>query len=161
MGYMVIREYELSDEDALIGLSLRAWGPAFASFEDILGAQIFSRIYGDDWCAYQREEVRRVLHDKRTQAWVAEDDSALMGWVAAVVHSSDDAEIDMLAVEPGAGGTGIGTALVEHATKWLTSINVRLVSIATAADASHAAARSVYEKAGYRPLPLVRYYKVL
>jgi hypothetical protein len=36
---------------------------------------------------------------------------------------------------------------------------VELVHVDTGGDASHAPARSSYEKAGYVPMPLVRYFK--
>jgi len=36
-----------------------------------------------------------------------------------------------------------------------------LVEVGTGEDPGHAPARRSYEKAGYTPLPLVRYYKAL
>ena len=38
---------------------------------------------------------------------------------------------------------------------------VELVEVGTGGDEGHAPARRSYEKAGYTPLPLVRYYKRL
>jgi hypothetical protein len=38
---------------------------------------------------------------------------------------------------------------------------MKLAVVATGGDESHAPARKSYEKAGYTPLPLVRYYKDL
>lgn len=73
---MVIREYQPADEAALVELSLRAWAPAFASFEDIMGIEIFERVYGADWKAYQGADVRRVLADPKARVWVALEDGA-------------------------------------------------------------------------------------
>jgi hypothetical protein len=55
-----IREYEPSDEDAVVGLSLRAWEPVFAAVEEILGSELVVRLRGD-WRASQATEVRDVL----------------------------------------------------------------------------------------------------
>lgn len=156
---MIIREYQPADEAALVELSLRAWAPAFASFEDILGVQIFERVYGAAWQAYQEQTVRRVLADPKARAWVALENGKIVGWVVALLHSAIDGEVDMLAVDPSAAGAGVGTTLVQQATEWLGAAGATLVSIATAGDASHAAARKAYEKSGYQALPLVRYYK--
>jgi hypothetical protein len=38
---------------------------------------------------------------------------------------------------------------------------VRLAIVATGGDPGHAPARRTYEKAGFTPLPLVRYYALL
>ena len=41
-----IRDYEPSDEELVVGLSLRAWEPVFAAAE-MLGPELFARLRGD------------------------------------------------------------------------------------------------------------------
>jgi hypothetical protein len=38
-----IREYRSADETEVLDLSLRAWGPNFASMEEVLGRDIIHR----------------------------------------------------------------------------------------------------------------------
>jgi len=42
-----IRPFEDRDTEAVVGLSLRAWAPAFASLEQTLGSEIFRRQHPD------------------------------------------------------------------------------------------------------------------
>jgi len=43
----------------------------------------------------------------------------------------------------------------------IAELGIPLAEIGTGGDPGHAPARHVYEKAGFTPLPLVRYYKAL
>ena len=47
-----IRDYGPLDEEAVVELSLRAWTPVFSSLEQVLGREVFVRLYGD-WRQYQ------------------------------------------------------------------------------------------------------------
>jgi hypothetical protein len=80
-----IREYEPSDEDAVVGLSLRAWEPVFAAVEEILGSELVVRLRGD-WRASQATEVRDVLASSGKQVWVAEVNQEAVGFVAATLY---------------------------------------------------------------------------
>ena len=51
-----IRQFDEQDAEAVVDLSLRAWAPAFASLEQVLGPEIFRRQHPD--C---REDQRRAL----------------------------------------------------------------------------------------------------
>ncbi len=68
-----------------MALSLRAWAPVFASLEEALGSELFTRPRGD-WRQGQSAEVRRVLEDETTHAWVAAVDDRAAGFVAATLH---------------------------------------------------------------------------
>jgi GNAT superfamily N-acetyltransferase len=67
----------------------------------------------------------------------------------------------MVAVDPGASGRGLGTALTQHATDWLRAQGMQTAMVGTGGDAGHAAARRTYAKAGYTLMPLARYFKAL
>jgi len=157
----VIREYEPSDEEPVVRLSLRAWEPVFAAVEQMLGPKLFVRLRGD-WRAGQAREVRGMLADHAQRVWVAEAGGEPVGFVAATPHrDSGVGEIYMIAVDPGAQGQGVGTALTGVATDWLRQSGMRVAMIETGGDPGHAPARRVYEKAGYAALPAVRFFKVL
>ena len=51
-----------ADTAAVVRLSLRAWAPVFASFEKVLGKEIYRLIY-PDWLASQAHAVAQVCRD--------------------------------------------------------------------------------------------------
>lgn len=156
----LIREYRPGDEDAVVALSIRAWAPVFASLEQVLGREMSARLHGD-WERYQESAVRGVLGDVTMHVWVAET-RTVIGFVAATLHRERLlGEIVMVAVDPGEQHQGAGTALTAFATEWLSESGMRVAMVETGGDPGHAPARRVYEKAGYTPLPVVRYFRNL
>lgn len=153
-----IRAYQPADEQAIVDLSLLAWSPVFASLAEVLGGELLRRLRGD-WRADQERTVRTALADPGQRAWVAERDGRVVGFASARTNAgSRTGEIFLLAADPGAQGEGIGSALVEAATDWLRRSGMELAMVETGGDPGHAPARRVYEKAGYTPLPVVRYF---
>lgn len=158
---LAIREYRSGDEQMVVTLALRAWAPVFASLEHVLGHEIFHRLHGD-WRRYQASAVRETLANENMRVWVAETERNLVAFVAATLHSDRHiGEISMLAVEPEHQRHGVGSAVTEFATDWLRRAGMRVAMVETGGDAGHAAARRVYENAGYTPLPVIRYFKAL
>ena len=148
----------------IVELSLRAWADGFASMPDLLGDELDVRLHSDDWRGYQSASVQTTLAEPGMRVWVAvDDDGHVVGFVAAIVRDNERqiGEIEMLAVDPAHQNHGIGGALTELATTWLRDQGMRVAMIGTGGDPAHAPARRTYEKAGYTPLPLVRYFKAL
>jgi hypothetical protein len=98
-----IRPFDDRDADAVVGLSLRAWAPAFASLEQVLGSEIFRRQH-PDWREDQRRAVEDVCATKKGRVWVAEVGTgvAVVGFVAIELHhpERDMGEISILGVDP-------------------------------------------------------------
>jgi GNAT superfamily N-acetyltransferase len=67
----------------------------------------------------------------------------------------------MIAVDPADQRRGVGRALTEHATAWMRDAGMRVAALGTGGDPGHAPARALYERAGYRPLPGVQYFRTL
>ncbi len=160
-----IRPFDDRDADAVVGLSLRAWAPAFASLEQVLGSEIFLRQH-PDWREDQRRAVEEVCATKRGRVWVAEvgtGAAVVVGFVAIELHhpERDMGEISILGVDPDYQGSGIGTALTEFALERLKDSGMTVAMVETGGDPGHAAARRTYEKAGYVLLPIARYFKNL
>jgi hypothetical protein len=63
-----IWEFERSDEEPVVGLSLGARKPVFAAMGEMLGAELFVRLRGD-WRAGQAQEVCGVLADHARRVW--------------------------------------------------------------------------------------------
>jgi ribosomal protein S18 acetylase RimI-like enzyme len=67
----------------------------------------------------------------------------------------------MVAVDPARQGQGIGTALTTFALERMRAAGMAVAMVETGGDPGHAPARSTYEKAGFRLLPIARYFKKL
>ena len=157
-----IRPFEDRDTKAVVGLSLRAWAPAFASLEQTLGSEIFRRQH-PDWREDQRRAVEEVCATKKGRVWVAEAGASTVGFVAVEFDHPERSmgEISMLAVDPDHQGRGIGTVLTGFALDRLKDAGMKVAMVETGGDPGHAPARRVYEKAGYTLLPIARYFKNL
>jgi GNAT superfamily N-acetyltransferase len=156
-----IREYRPEDEEAVVELSLRAWAPVFASIEEAIGHELFERLHGD-WCQNQEQSVRDSVASEGMSVWVAEAESEVIGFVAA--RRDGDrlmGEVWMVAVDPAHHDRGVGTLLTQFATDWLREAGMRTAMVETGDDPGHAPARRVYERAGYSPFRVVRYFKAL
>jgi GNAT superfamily N-acetyltransferase len=150
------------DLDEVVQLSLLAWEPVFISFERIMGPKIYPLIY-PDWRAKQAEVVEGICKDKeKNSVLVAEMDGKVLGFLSYVLHEENaTGEVQLLAVHPEYQNLGIGTELNLIALQKMRAAGMKVAEVGTGGDEGHAPARRSYEKAGYIPLPLVRYYKDL
>jgi ribosomal protein S18 acetylase RimI-like enzyme len=132
----------------------------FDSFRKVLGPQIFALIY-PDWRKSQQEGVEKTCRNgENLHVLVAERDGRAVGFIAFEIKG-DTGEVHLLAVHPDHQNHGIGTELNVVALEQMKHAGVKLVEVGTGGDEGHAPARRAYEKAGYTPLPLVRYYQDL
>jgi GNAT superfamily N-acetyltransferase len=159
-----IRPLAGSDIAPVVDLSLRAWAPVFDSFRQVLGEEIYLHLY-PEWSAMQAAAVERVCRDAAMPTWVADHDGRVTGFVAIVHDRQEDepnsSEIEMIAVDPEHQRRGIAADLIEYAVERMREHGAELAVIGTGGDPGHAPARAAYERAGFTPLPLVRYYKLL
>ncbi len=157
----IIRPQLDTDIEAIVAFSLRAWRPVFESMARALGPRLNQLVY-PDWAAGQARAVEEVCRDESMTVWVAEVDGRPAGFAAVAFRSDpDSAEIEMIAVDPKQQNRGIASALLACALDAISAAGVKLVQLGTGGDPGHAPARHTYEKAGFTPLPLVRYYKEL
>jgi GNAT superfamily N-acetyltransferase len=158
-GMATVREFQDRDQDAVIGLSLRAWAPVFASLAEVLGENgIFTQMH-PDWRADQSRAVRAACHTEGMRVWVAEHEGGVAGFVAARLDRAESmGEVYMIAVDPEHQGAGIGASLMERALAWLRDSGMALVMVETGGDPGHAPARRLYERAGFTKLPVARYF---
>jgi GNAT superfamily N-acetyltransferase len=160
-----VRQYDEIDEESIVTFGLRAWAPVFASMREQVGASVFNAMY-DDWRVEQDRAIRDVLADPSNTTWVWADESSVSGFVSAAVYGRPGpkmkgGEIVMLAVDPSRQRSGIGRHLTDTAIDWLRGQGVGFAAVETGGDPGHAAARAVYEQAGFTLLPIARYFQVL
>lgn len=157
---VVIRPIHDGDVESIVALSLRAWEPVFASIRDTVGARIFAYFYGGDWRAHQANDVRRAC--SAYQVSVADDDGRVVGFTAVDLPTEGvEGEIYMVAVDPDAQGSGVGTQLTMAAIDQIRQAGKRAAVVGTGGDPGHAAARATYRKAGFTPWPSEHFYLLL
>jgi ribosomal protein S18 acetylase RimI-like enzyme len=159
---MHIRPFVHQDLDAIVGLSLQAWEPVFAAWQQILGPELYPLAISPDWHKSQKEAVEKACLAENMTTWVAQVDLNVVGFLVLALNDHDKVgEVYMLAVHPAYQKRGIGTELNLFALRKMTEAGMQLAVVGTGGDDGHAPARRAYEKVGYTGLPAVRYYKAL
>ncbi len=155
-----IRRFAGGDLDAIVAFSLAAWEPVFASFERVMGPDVFALVY-PDWRATQAQDISAACQDPKNEVWVATVDQRPVGFVVTQAEPGGEVhggQVYMIAVDPAHQRRGVADMLLSHAVAELRASGVEVLSIGTGADPGHAPARALYEKHGFRPLPLAVYY---
>jgi len=158
---MEITPYDVSRLDAIVQLSLRAWEPVFASLENAMDSDVY-REQHPDWRVTQQNAVESACAAEDVRVFVASEGPLTLGFVALKLHTEERmGEIYMIAVDPDCQRRGIATALTNHSLAWLRRSGMTTVMVETGGDPGHAPARRTYESAGFRLLPVARYFKKL
>lgn len=164
--HLHIRPFSPDDMEEVVQLSLLAWAPVYHSFEQVLGAKIYSLLF-PDWKQTQRATVENICREhEQTLVWVAEAHGMITGFIASTLNSQENGQentggVELLAVHPEYQNQGIGTELNRFVLEKMKASGMKLAIVATGGDPGHAPARRTYEKAGYTALPGVRYYQAL
>ncbi len=163
MSAWTIRAFQAGDEAALQAVRAAAFAPVFASFREIVGPEIAAKaLTGAE--AEQEALLRTLCAESADKLFVAEIDGAIVGFVsyALDVGEAGVSEIGLNAVHPDHGGKGLGTALYDFVLGLMKKAGMRVATVGTGNDPSHAPARRAYEKAGFGPrLPSVYMYRLL
>jgi GNAT superfamily N-acetyltransferase len=93
-------------------------------------------------------EFVRNYDPERERSWIAEMDGEIVGSVFLVKKSQSTATLRLLLVEPRARGHGIGSGLIDECVRFARAADYKTITLWT----NHVltAARSLYEKAGFR-----------
>ncbi len=154
---LLIRLAAADDRARLQSIRAAAFAPVFASFRSLLGDDVYdlAQRASDDRQGATLDSLLAGAGGWTT--WVAELDGAVVGFVTT--HHDDDTgvgEIGLNAVDPVHAGRGVGLALYRHALDGMRAAGLKVATVSTGGDASHAAARRAYEKAGFdRVVPSV------
>lgn len=158
---MQIEPYDSRHADSVARLSLRAWSPVFDSLRQALEPDVYQSFYPDGWRPSQEKSVRDTCASSDMKVWVAIEAGTVAGFVALRFHESKLGEIFMIAVDPDYQRRGIAMALTDFAVERMKDAGMEIAMVETGGDPGHAPARAAYEKAGFRVLPLARYFRKL
>lgn len=161
MGPLAIHLAEDRDVATVEAINIAAFAGVHESIADLLGGDLNALVY-PNWETTQHQELLESTADGTSSMWVAEQGGTVVGFVVIDIDPlTRVGELSLIAVHPDHQGRGIGTALNRFALDEMRRAGMTLATVATGGDASHAAARRSYEKAGFVALPLVRYYAAL
>ena len=127
-----------------------AFAPVFASFRSMLGEDIYNLAQAREDEAQGALLASLLAPASRWEVYVAEIAGAVVGFVSVQLNPETRVgEIGLNAVHPDHAGKGIGTAMYDFALACMTEAGMRVATVATGGDPSHAPARRAYEKAGF------------
>jgi len=157
-----IRKFEPGDLSTLQAIRQAAFKPVFQSFRNIVGEKIAAIAFASAE-RKQAELLARVCKERSHDVFVVERGSDIVAFCSMSLNQdSKVGEIELNAVHPDFQGKGIGTLMYEFALDRMRDTGMRVVTVVTGGDPSHAAARRALEKSGFGPgIPGVYLYRSL
>ena len=147
---LTIRAATDDDLPALQKICAAAFAPIFASFRALLGDELY------DLAQRREDEAQAAVLTAMLDAgsgwdvYTAEIEGRVVGFVSIQTNAETlVGEIGLNAVDPDRAGKGIGAALYEFALAQMRDGGMRVATVSTGGDPSHAPARRAYEKAGF------------
>lgn len=127
-----------------------AFAPIFASFRSLLGDELYRLAQAREDEAQGALLVSLLQPDSGWEVYTATQTGEIAGFVAVRLnHETKIGEVGLNAVHPKFAGRGLGTAMYEFAVERMKQAGMRVATVATGGDDSHAPARRAYSKAGF------------
>lgn len=147
---LTIRPARPDEMGELQAIRREAFAPVFESFRSILGEEIYAVAQARE-DEGQGEYLSSLIEaDTPWELYAVEMDGRLVGFVSVRLDmEAGVGEIGLNAVRPSAAGKGVGTAMYRFALDRMKDAGLRVATVATGGDPSHAPARRAYEKAGF------------
>ena len=113
---MRIVSYNPEYREALLDISLRAWGPVFPRMHNDVPEFVYDAFYPQGWQQRQLSDLEEVLDQEPQNVSVALEGECPVAWVCTRIHPEDQmGEIYVIAVDPEYQRRGVGQQLMEHA----------------------------------------------
>jgi len=127
-----------------------AFAPVFASFRSILGDEIYDLAQRREDEAQEGMLKSLIAPESVWDLYVAESGGKILGFASVQLNPETHiGEIGLNAVDPVHAGRGVGTAMYEFAVERMVEAGMKVATVATGGDPSHAPARRAYRKAGF------------
>jgi ribosomal protein S18 acetylase RimI-like enzyme len=147
---VLIRGANANDALRLEEVRRAAFAPVFASFRAILGEDLYQVAQARQDEAQGEYLASLLVPDSGWEVYVAEQAGLVVGFVSLQLNQNTTiGEIGLNAVHPDWAGAGIGTVLYDFAVERMREAGMRVATVSTGGDPSHAPARRAYEKAGF------------
>ncbi len=160
---IVVRPFNQRELATIQDIRELAFKPIFDSFRNIVGPVIAQSAF-----ASAEREQAKLLSDlcaagSSARVFVATLDDQIVGFVSMTVEAETEVgEIGLNAVHPEFASRGIGSRLYRYALDEMRSAGMRVATVGVGGDASHAAARRAYIKAGFgSSIPSQSLYQLL
>jgi GNAT superfamily N-acetyltransferase len=159
---LVVRRFHPADLPHIVEFALRAWEPVYASLQQVLGDDIFLRLH-PDWKADQAATVSSSCTNPERDVFVALLDGDPVGFAAVALNAFHErmGAIDIIATDPDYQRRGIASRLTAAALDHMRDSGMDIAVVETGGDIGHAPAREAYIAAGFKLLPVARYFQLL
>ena len=140
-----------------------AFNPVFESFENILGNTVYHYAQKPE-DSNQKELLKDIFNEQSEwSVYVIKLSSKIVGFISIKTDEQNlVGEIGLNAIHPDYSNRGLGTKMYEFAIREMKDKGMKVATVATGGDPSHAPARRAYEKAGFDiQIPSVWYCKEL
>ena len=158
-----IRSYNEDDATRLQEIRSIAFAPVFQAFRNMLGDNIAAFALAD-LEQQQAAHLDAICSEKSADhIVVAECDDEVCAFCAYFVDDETKVgEIGLNAVHPDSQGAGLGAKLYDYALSHMRDAGMKIATVGTGGDESHASAWRAYEKAGFqKALPSIYLYQAL
>jgi ribosomal protein S18 acetylase RimI-like enzyme len=147
---LTIRPALAGDLPRLEEIRQAAFAPIFASFRAMLGEEIYKLAQAGEDESQGKLLASLLAPDSGWEVYAAELDDIVAGFMAIILNRETlSGEIGLNAVHPEHAGRGIGTKMYDFAIARMQETGMRVATVSTGGDPSHAPARRAYEKAGF------------
>ena len=157
------RKANKNDHTCLENLRLEAFQPIFTSFKKILGDEIYELAQRKE--DEEQSELLSSMFSQETEweLYIAQKNDEIVGFISIQLNlETTVGEIGLNAVTPEHSGKGIGSKMYDFAISRMKENGIRVATVATGGDESHAPARRAYEKSGFNvQIPSVWYCRLL
>jgi|GEM_PF-952892 len=138
-----------TDEPRLQAIRCAAFAPVFASFRAILGEEVYDLAQRREDEAQGELLTTLMTPGSDWEVHTAQRDNSIVGFIALRIdRETHIGEIGLNAVDPAHTGQGIGTAMYEFAMVRMKQEGMKVATVGTGGDPSHASARRAYQMRG-------------
>jgi GNAT superfamily N-acetyltransferase len=150
MKTLEFRLAKKEDEGRLQEIRAAAFAPIFASFRELLGEEIYELAQRRDDEAQGALLTSLLSGESGAVVYSVESEGVIVGFMAILLHPEKQmGEVGLNAVDPTYAGEGIGTSMYEFAVEYMRNAGMKVATVSTGGDDSHAPARRAYQKAGF------------